>query len=100
MQQTARFDEAVSFLRAGRLDDAESVCQEILRSAPTHDFSLNLLGIVALRQGRPELAQAFLEKALAQDPDNSAYHVNLAKIFNVLARSSESESHFREGLRL
>ena len=95
-----RFDAAALALQAGRPDDAELACRQILRIVPTHDGSMNLLGIIALQRGKFALARDCLEKALAQDSQNSIYHANLAKVLVALACPSESESHFREALRL
>jgi Flp pilus assembly protein TadD len=94
------FEDAVLALRTGRLDDAELVCRGILQSVPTHDASMNVLGIIALQRGQAGLARDFVMKALACDAGNPAYHVNLAKILLVLENLDESEAHFREALRL
>ena len=87
-------------MRAGRLDDAELACQEILSVAPAHDGSLNTLGIVALLRGQAALARDFVERALARDPHNATYHLSLAKVLISLVCQDEAEEHFREALRL
>jgi tetratricopeptide (TPR) repeat protein len=100
MEGIVRFDEAVRALRAGQLDDAELACRKLLRAAPTHDGSMNVLGVIALLRGQAAQARDFVEKALALQPLNASYHVNLAKILNSLGCPSEAEEHFREALRL
>jgi Flp pilus assembly protein TadD len=100
LAQQASFDAAVRALRAGRLDDAERTCQDILQASPTHDGTLNALGIIALMRGQGGLARDFLRRAIALDPSNAAYHVNLAKVLNALGRVAEAEGHYRDAIRL
>ena len=41
--------------QAGRLQQAKDIFQDILTSNPQHPEALNLLGIIALRQGKVKM---------------------------------------------
>jgi len=49
----------------------------VLRIDPNYVPALNNLGVLALRQGRPDEALAFLRRAVAVDPGNERARANL-----------------------
>src|ERR1700722_13587034 len=71
-QGTSRNDDTLLLIKkgaalhqAGHLDEAAKIYTEILRRSP-HDFDANhLLGVVALQQGRFDVAQRLINLAFA-----------------------------------
>ncbi|WP_082885257.1 tetratricopeptide repeat protein [Bradyrhizobium stylosanthis] len=95
------FEGAVSDLRAGRLDEAASVCETILGTDPGHHGCMNVLGIIALLRGQAARARELLEQAVTLAPENPSYHVNLAKVLQSAGSTlDEAERHFRAAIAL
>lgn len=72
------------FVEARRLEDAGNnleaarICSGILDRHPTHWHSLRLLGALAYRQGRHEIAATLFRSALHEVPDSATLRTNLA----------------------
>jgi protein O-GlcNAc transferase len=64
------FAEATLALRAGKLGDAERLCQAVLRAAPNRVEALNLFGVVLGRSGRNIEALASFDRAIAAAPNS------------------------------
>lgn len=68
------FQIAVTNERAGRMVDAEKYFRESLKLAPDDPETLNYLGYMWAEKGvNLEEAQQFIDKAVQQQPDNSAF---------------------------
>lgn len=74
------FAIALDLLSAGRLDEAETLCDRILDADPHHAQTLYLAGIVNAQRGRFAQAVPLLERAVAAEPDFAAAHLTLAKV--------------------
>jgi len=70
-------DRAVALLGEGRLDEAAAICREVLERSPGHPDALHLLGLGALRRGRPDEAREHIGRAAAARADVPAYRFNL-----------------------
>jgi Flp pilus assembly protein TadD/SAM-dependent methyltransferase len=90
----ARFASAVECMQAGRLDEAERLCREILAAAPNDAASIHLLGFVAYRAGRPHDAIDLIGRALALDERNPDCHFNLGLALLAAGRLAEAATHF------
>jgi len=62
---TQTFNRAVSAYKAGRLGDAEQLCQQILSAQPGHFDAAHVLAVVQASRGRNDLALASYDRALA-----------------------------------
>jgi Flp pilus assembly protein TadD len=69
---------AIQRHNAGQLADAEALYRQILAVQPNHADALHLLGVIA----HQDLAEDLIRQAIAVNPAQSQYHVNLG---NVLA---------------
>jgi len=65
--------------RAGRLDAARDIYNQVLSVDPRHPDALHLLGLVALQSGDAGLAADLIRKATARQPRNWAYWANLGR---------------------
>ena len=70
-------DLAVQHHTAGRLSDAESIYQQILRSGPNQPIVLHLLGVIAQQMRKNDVAVNLITQALAIKPDYAEAHNNL-----------------------
>jgi hypothetical protein len=67
-------------LRTGRMADAERTYAMLVDLQPDNAVALNELAFLAFSRGDLEIAESMLERALAVDPDNRDYRVNLDRV--------------------
>jgi glycosyltransferase involved in cell wall biosynthesis/Flp pilus assembly protein TadD len=84
---------------AGRLQDAERLCEQILRVDANCVDALHLLGVIAGRAGRFDLAYEYLQAALKRKPDFAAAHNNLGNVFAYQQKLPEAVASFRNAVR-
>jgi tetratricopeptide (TPR) repeat protein len=70
------FERAVALFRNGRVAEAEALCERIARTDRQPLAALNLLGVIALQTGRPDVAVARFDRALAMRPQDTGLHLN------------------------
>ena len=92
--------EARQYYQAGRLEQAQDVCNQILAHAPSHVHSLNLLGIIAQTSGHHGIAVKMLTKALASDELSAACHYNVATSYQALNQHDKASTHFKRAITL
>ena len=73
----AAFTAAAAHYGAGRLEQAEEACEKILHAAPEHSGAMYLLGAIATRRGKNEVAVKLLSAALAINPADAEAHNTL-----------------------
>ena len=74
-------DKAFEALNENKLDQAEKNISEASNLAPNHPDVLYLQGVILLRRGQAEHAQAVLEKTAQIDPQNSRVFTALGMAF-------------------
>lgn len=99
-QQPPTIDRAVQHFSAGRLSEAERICQQILRKDPNHPVTLHLLGVITHQLGNNEAAADFIVKAVELEPDMTAAHFNLALVLTALGTLDEAIASYRRALAL
>jgi predicted O-linked N-acetylglucosamine transferase (SPINDLY family) len=86
--------------QAGRLDQAETLCRQILQAEPDHPETLHLLGVVEYQLGRHAAAVQYISRALTLNPANPEYHNNLGEAYRAQRRFDAAVTHFRQALAL
>jgi FkbM family methyltransferase len=92
------FAEGLQHHRAGRIAEAERLYRTILEAAPRHGDALNLLGLAATQQGRPDLAEALIGNALAVAPARGDYHANLGNALYAAQKIREGSERYKHAL--
>ena len=92
--------EARTHYQAGRPEQAQDVCNQILARAPSHVPSLNLLGIINQASGRHSIAVKMLARALASDELNAACHYNIGTSYQALNQRDKASAHFKRAIAL
>ena len=93
-------DLALRHHTAGRLPQAESICQQILQSDPNQPVALHLLGVIAHQVGKNDTAVDLITKALTFKPDFAEAHSNLGNALKELGKLDEAVASFHKALTI
>ncbi len=83
------WEQAVAARRAGNIDEAIRLWQEILRQEPDNSFAYNNLGVAFDDQGNLEEAIDNYRRAIDLDPDYAVAHNNLGEALEEWADTRE-----------
>lgn len=72
--------------KAGRIAEAESIYQQILRVDPNQPDPMHLIGVIAHQVGRHDIAAELINKSLGLNPNNAEAHSNLGNAYSKLGR--------------
>ena len=72
-----KLQQAISFYQVGQLQQAEQICQQILRDFPKHAETLHLLGIIAHQVGDYRIATSLIAQAIEIDFNQSSFFYNV-----------------------
>jgi 2-polyprenyl-3-methyl-5-hydroxy-6-metoxy-1,4-benzoquinol methylase/tetratricopeptide (TPR) repeat protein len=92
--------EASRLRGAGRINEAQQICRQILAREPAHVQSLNLLGLMAQESGDHRGAVKMFAKAIASDEVNAACHYNVGNSYQALGNRTKATAHFSKALAL
>jgi predicted O-linked N-acetylglucosamine transferase (SPINDLY family) len=93
MDTTQTLTRAVELHRTGRLEEAERLYREALKTSPDEPDALHLLGALRHQRGDHAAAAELIGRAVALNPRSPAYHYNLGnaqKGLGLLAAAAES----------
>ncbi len=91
---------AIAHQQAGRWQEAEAICRQVLQAEPEHADALHLLGLLAYRTGRHDVAIACVSRAAELQPGRAALQANLGDIFRGAGNLAEAAECYRRGLAL
>ncbi|MGD0464989.1 MAG: tetratricopeptide repeat protein [Tepidisphaeraceae bacterium] len=91
---------AFQLFQTGQFAQAEGECRQLLAKRPNHADALQLLGLLANRVGKAEMAVEFLRKAIAADPRVKDYYNNLGVILTIQGRLEEARGTYHDALAL
>jgi predicted O-linked N-acetylglucosamine transferase (SPINDLY family) len=101
---TVTVPQAMQFARqcleGGRLADAESVLRQVLAKEPRNADALHLLGVVAHRAGRNDVAVDLIGKAILLDPISAHYRNSQGVARHALGQIDEAVAEFRCALQI
>jgi protein O-GlcNAc transferase len=104
---SAALKSAVRHHQAGRLVDAERIYREVLVVEPTHPDALHLLGMIALKRGMLDDAEALICRAIAVMPNLAVYRTTLdacrrqkAALITEAARHARKKRELNEAAKL
>ena len=94
------FQGALDHYQAGRMAQAEAICRQILQIEPNQPDALNLLGTIAGRLGKSEIAIELIGKAISANPSNPVYYINLGNVLKEQGKLDEAIENYRKALSL
>jgi Flp pilus assembly protein TadD len=86
--------------RAGRLLEAKTVYEQVLKLDSRHPDALHLLGLILLQSGDTTAATRLLEQATQAQPRNPAFHADLAQAYLASQRTADAHVAFQRASRL
>ena len=86
--------------QAGRLHAAEPIYRQVLAAEPNQPDALHLLGVLVHQMGKPEVAVAYIERAIRLHATNGAFHNDLGNAFAALGKLDEAVARYRRALEL
>ena len=92
--------EGVRLQKAGQIDAAAEIYEQVLADNPKRASAWNLLGTVAIQKRDPERAKSLIRHALSLNTEDPAIHHNLAYMYGMFGQTSEAVAHYREAIRL
>ena len=92
--------QAVDRHEAGRPDETERLCREVLATAPDHTDALQFLGVARASQGDSAGAITLLRQAVAQRPNDPRLHLNLAVAMLPTKQWAEAADSYRRAIAL
>lgn len=95
-----RIEQAQNLLKEGRLDQAETLYQEILTNHPKNPAVFHDLGIIAFHKGQFAPAANFFIKALAFKPDYATAYNNLGAVCHEMGRQEDAKACYEMSLAL
>ena len=91
---------AAALHKAGNPAWAKAALAALLRLAPGHWQSINLLGVIALGESRRDQAEAYFHKAIAAAPLEIESRLNLASSLSGRGQFTEALKHLKDAERL
>jgi len=91
---------AAEKIDAGDLRPAEILLRQVLERQPENPHALHLLGLIAHKVGRSELALELIGKAIEKKPDEARFHSNRGEICRLLKRLEEAVTHGEKAVEL
>jgi protein O-GlcNAc transferase len=88
--------EARRLHKAGRLDKARPLYEQVLKLAPDEPHALHGLGVLCNDTGEPARAAELLRAAIAVRPDSAVYHNNLGNALRALGEGDAAERAYRD----
>ena len=97
---TSLMDEARRQYRAGRIDDARSICRRALAQDPDDVDAAQLLGVLVGRVGETSEAIDLLERAASGRPGDANILSNLGAVYRSAGRYDDAEARYREAIAI
>jgi predicted O-linked N-acetylglucosamine transferase (SPINDLY family) len=94
------FQTAQGHHRAGRLEQAEAIYQQIVQLDPQHADALHMLGLVAAQVGNAQVAVNLIQRAIGIRSNDPAYHSNLALALQKCGQLEQAAASYRNAIAL
>ncbi|MBF0225237.1 MAG: tetratricopeptide repeat protein [Desulfobacterales bacterium] len=84
----------------GNIKNAKNILNKIIIDLPEDAKSLHLLGSLAFRLKKYELAADFVSKAIQLDPSNEDFYIDMGSLFNILNKYDEALNMYQKVVSL
>ena len=97
---SASLQKALTLHQTGRLDEARSIYEALLKQNPTHPDTSNLAGLLAFEEGDFERAVELIKQATVQSPNNSQFRNNLGSVYASQAKTDLAIGCFQSAIAI
>lgn len=97
-QANRDFQEALTLMRAGNLDQAVAAFNNLAAAYPHYSGPHVNLGIIYLHANRLEEAQVALQEAVRRNPQSAAAHNQLGILYRKQGRFSDAEQAYKQAI--
>jgi tetratricopeptide (TPR) repeat protein len=94
------FARATVLQRDGKLAEAATLYEELLRLSPDHVDALHNLGIIRIQQGRPAEAVGLIGRTVELAPESANPRNDLGMAFAMLRRYDEAAAQYQKALAI
>lgn len=94
------FSQGIALHKQGKLSEAHSMYQQVLKLIPQQADALHMLGVVELQSKNYVQAVQLISRAKSIKPDNDLIHFNLGNALRAMGRLPEASQAFSTALRL
>ncbi len=98
MTVEAAYAQAVEHFNQELFADADRLCTAIIQAVPDHVEALNLLGVIAQRINRHDLALTQFQRAIDRGISSFNIHYNMGISLRALGRSTEAVATLQKAL--
>ena len=91
---------AITNFNTGKIEEAERLFHEVLKTNPSHINANHYLAILLLTLGRLDEAETNFKKVIELKPDYAEAYNNLGATLKDLDRLDEAETNFRKAIEL
>lgn len=98
--QKSRLRDAAQAISAGKIVQAESELQAVLRSTPDEFHALDLLGVIRILQHREPQAEELFSRVVQKNPNFAPGRAHLGLLYLQMGRPQEAVPQLREAVRM
>jgi tetratricopeptide (TPR) repeat protein len=98
--QKSSLQDAAQAISAGKLEQAESKLQSMLRSTPDEFPALDLLGVIRILQHREPEAEELFIRVVQKNPNFAPARAHLGLLYLQMGRPREAVPQLREAIRI
>jgi predicted O-linked N-acetylglucosamine transferase (SPINDLY family) len=95
-----KFAQAISLHQQGKLQEARTIYESIIKVSPKHFDALHLLGVVSAQSGNHQLAADLIGKAIAINPGNAGFYLNRGNALQALQQLEPALASFDKAIKL
>ena len=92
--------QGVTEHKEGKLEEAERLYRDILKTEPNHPDANHNLGVIMYVFGKLNKAEANFKKTIEFKSDYALAHYNLGLVLQLLKKMDEAEASFRKTIKL
>jgi tetratricopeptide (TPR) repeat protein len=100
MDSNEQLKAAFAYFQEGNVQQAETICREILGVSPDNARALHLLGMIFYERMDYTAAKKYIGKSLRIDPAEASAYFNLANILREERNFDEAVSNYQKALRI
>jgi Tfp pilus assembly protein PilF len=92
--------QAIAHHQAGRLQQAEHICEQIIEVDSENANAYNLLGVIAHQEGKNDIAFQLISKSIAKDSNQPSFYNNLGSVLGEQGKLDDAIQSYQRALSI